>query len=151
MEWIRASVWGNPWGWNGIRGRDEKWNQLDTRSTHGDHGTELKPSPVSGAPGGRSTVLVPVPCMRCLWLSPAAPRPSWQRLFADDDGASRCSGRRACMLLCSRRYLVRWCLACTMHTSRMPLPPLQVLSHLPSRFVFVMGVTWERRLYTFAW
>ena len=116
---------GNPWGWNGIRGRDEKWNQLDTRSTHGDHGTELKPSPVSGAPG--VLVPVPVPCMRCLWLSPAAPRPSSQRLFADDDDASR--------------YLVRWCLACIMHSSRMPLPPLQVLSHLPSRFVFVMGVT----------
>jgi hypothetical protein len=73
---------GNPWGWNGIRGRDEKWNQLGTRSTHGDHGTERKPSPVSGAPGGRSTVLVPVPCMPL--FSPAAIRPSWQRLFADD-------------------------------------------------------------------
>jgi hypothetical protein len=44
-----------------FRGRYEKgtnW-QLGTRSVHGDHGTERKPSPVSGAPGGRSTVLVP--------------------------------------------------------------------------------------------
>lgn len=60
--WTRASVWGGSiwgWVWIGIPWQRRKGHQLGTRSVHGDHGTERKPSPVSVAPGGRSTVLVP--------------------------------------------------------------------------------------------
>lgn len=105
---------GNPqgWMWNGIRGRDEKWNQLGTRSTHGDHGTERKPSPVSGAPGRRSTVLVPVPC-RAVHAFVQSGRYSAQlaAAFRGRHGASRCSGRSQRDESCpaSAAPIASWC------------------------------------------